>query len=231
MFSKIMSPSSFQFVKKLNAIHKLVLSGAVALIVYFISTFYKLGQLAHIILGWDVFSTCLLVFSWITFYTTPPGKIREQARRQDDSRIVIFFLILIATCISMLAVFLMLISNRNNIHAQVVNLSLAIPCMVFSWALVHTVFTTRYAHLYYADHETTKETHAGGLDFPGEKRPDFVDFAYFSFTLGMTFQVSDVEIVSRRLRRLALGHGLLSFGYNATIIALTVNIVAGLTKS
>lgn len=219
------------YFNKLDAFHKLAISCILTLIVYFLFPFAGVSHLARIICCWDVFSLCLLILSWITFYTTPPAKIREQARRQDDSRIVIFFLILIATGISMLAVFLLLISNKETTAYRAFHLSIAISCMLLSWALVHTIFTTRYAHLYYADHETKKGTHAGGLDFPGGDKPDFVDFAYFSFTLGMTFQVSDVEIASRRLRRMALGHGLLSFGYNATIIALTVNIVAGLTQN
>lgn len=102
--------------------------------------------------------------------------------------------------------------------------------MFLSWFVVHTIFTTRYAHMYYSDHETKEETYAAGLDFPQDFEPDFVDFAYFSFTLGMTFQVSDVQISSNRIRRLALWHALLSFGYSATIIALSVNIISGLTQ-
>ena len=104
----------------------------------------------------------------------------------------------------------------------------AIIGMILSWSLVHTIFAVRYAHMYYADHETQSGKYAGGLEFPDENKPDFVDFAYFSFVLGMTFQVSDVSITSRKIRRMVLWHSLISFGYNAVIIALTINVIAGL---
>ena len=86
-----------------------------------------------------------------------------------------------------------------------------------------------YAHAYYCDHGDDNDGYEGsGLRFPGEKAPDFLDFAYFSFVIGMTFQVSDVEISSRRIRRLALVHGLLSFLFNTLILALSINLVSGL---
>jgi uncharacterized membrane protein len=99
--------------------------------------------------------------------------------------------------------------------------------MLFSWILIHTIFTLRYAHIYYGDDENKPDIHAGGLIFPGGNRPEYMDFAYFSFVLGMTFQVSDVQITTARLRKLALVHGLLSFGFNTIMIALTINLVAG----
>lgn len=213
---------------RLTALHKLLISLLSGVIVFLLIPFKTTEALPHIIFAWDIFSLCLLILTWITFYTTPPQRIREQARRQDDTRIVIFILILIATCISMLAVISILVMHGESAHDKALQIPVAIACMLLSWCLVHTIFTSRYAHLYYADHKINKDTHAGGLDFPGEKHPDFVDFAYFSFTLGMTFQVSDVQISSGSIRRIALWHGLLSFGYNATIIALTVNIIAGL---
>lgn len=225
-----MPTPKLRFLNRLNALQKLVISLVLGGVVYIIIPFRTSSTLPHLIFSWDVFCLCLLVLSWITFYVTPPQQIREQARRQDDSRVVIFFLVLVATCISMLAVILILISKAATPEDKALQLPVAIACMFLSWALVHSIFASRYAHLYYADHKIKKDTNAGGLDFPGEPHPDFVDFAYFSFTLGMTFQVSDVEISSRTIRRLALWHGLIAFGYNATIIALTVNVVAGLTQ-
>ena len=98
--------------------------------------------------------------------------------------------------------------------------------MVMSWLTAHVVFAIRYAHEWYdCDDEPRLRQ---GLEFPGDTQPDYMDFLYFSLVLGMTFQVSDVQITSRRLRRLALLHGLVSFLYNTVIVALTVNIAAGL---
>ncbi len=92
--------------------------------------------------------------------------------------------------------------------------------------LVHTIFTLRYAHIYYGTDD--EQNRVGGLEFPDEENPDYLDFAYFSFIIGMTSQVSDVSIHSKRLRRLGLLHGLIAFFFNVTIIALSINTVSGL---
>jgi uncharacterized membrane protein len=97
--------------------------------------------------------------------------------------------------------------------------ALLVGTLLLSWLMTHTAFALRYAHEYYSER-------GGGLEFPGEKKPDYWDFFYFSLVLGMTFQVSDVQITSRKLRRLATVHGLLAFLFNTVILALSVNIGA-----
>jgi uncharacterized membrane protein len=96
--------------------------------------------------------------------------------------------------------------------------------------IVPTVFSLRYAHKFYGDHpDEGRDEIAGGLDFPGkDQRPDYLDFAYFSFVIGMTFQVSDVQITSRDFRSLVLLHGVLSFAFNTVILALTINTLSSL---
>ncbi|HRO46666.1 DUF1345 domain-containing protein [Agriterribacter sp.] len=187
-----------------------------------------LAALSHIMLGWDGFCFLLLLFYWHSFFTTPQLHIRKQAAKEDPSRTVIFFIILISTFVSMLAVILLLTTKKQEPVAKELHLPIAITAMILSWALVHTVFAVRYAHLYYSNHISHSQTHAGGMDFPEEDKPDFLDFAYFSFVLGMTFQVSDVSVTSKKIRRWALWHGLIAFGYNTVIVALTINIIAGL---
>src|SRR5260221_12710297 len=147
---------------------------------------------------------------------------------EDTNRVVFFIVTLIRTTASMFAVILLLTTKHETSSLKVLHLAIAITGMALSWSLVHTVFAARYAHLYYSDHKTKPNMHAAGLVFPDEDTPDFVDFAYFSFVLGMTFQVSDVSITSRKIRRMVLWHSLISFGYNAVIIALTINVIAGL---
>ena len=98
--------------------------------------------------------------------------------------------------------------------------------VALSWFLLHTTFTLHYAHLFYGDAEEATAS-ARGLIFPGESQPDYLDFAYFSFVIGMTFQVSDINITSRKIRRMALLHGTISFFFNTIIVALTVSILAG----
>jgi uncharacterized membrane protein len=94
---------------------------------------------------------------------------------------------------------------------------------VLSWFFIHTMFALHYAHEFHAAH---RENGGGGLSFPGEEDPDYWDFMYFSFVIGMTSQVSDVAIAARSIRRIATAHGIVSFLFNATLVALTVNIAA-----
>ena len=108
-------------------------------------------------------------------------------------------------------------------------LCFAAPAVLASWLLIHTVFTLHYAHVFYrSKQEADVEGLGGGLIFPGGDKPEYEDFAYFSFVVGMTCQVSDVNVTSCSMRRLTLLHGLLSFVFNTAILALTINILAGL---
>lgn len=224
-------------INSLNATKKLVISLVIGIAAYFIFAFYQRSPLTHLLFGWDLFAICQLLLAWVTFYTTTPSGIRSQARKQDDSGVVIFFVILVATCTSVLAVVLLLVSKSTDPSYKALRLTIALACMLFSWFLVHTIFTIRYAHIYYADKkkkendEQEESSYAGGLNFPDDQEPDFLDFAYYAFTAGMTFQVSDVEVSSKKLRRITFLHSLISFGYNATIIAISVNIIGGLSKS
>ncbi len=214
--------------ERLHAIHKIIICIVLATVVYLVADIKDISTLSRLMIGWDVFSLCMIIMTWITFKITTPTEIRKQAGLQDTSRVVIFIIILISTCASFLAVLLLLISKNKT--TETLDIPFAIAGMFFSWFLVHTVFAMRYAHIYYGDHETKPEIPAGGLNFPDDNRPNYLDFAYFSFVLGMTFQVSDIQVTSKRLRKLALLHGILSFGFNTFIVALTINVIAGLSK-
>ena len=101
---------------------------------------------------------------------------------------------------------------------------LCLGAVIGAWALTHTSYTLRYAHLYYREDDEG----VGGIEFSGNAAPDYFDFAYVAFTVGMCFQVSDVAITSRAIRRTALGHAILSFAYNTAILALSLNLLSGL---
>lgn len=224
------SESKLQLFERLHSAHKLLICIIIAVIIYFIVNIQHLDELTHVMISWDVFSVCMIFMSWVTFSITNSQQIREQAKVQDSSRVLIFITVLISTFASFLAVLLLIISKKEFKSTETLHLITAIAGMLFSWFLIHTIFTFRYAHIFYGDHEDKPDTHAGGLEFPGDKRPDYLDFAYFSFVLGMTFQVSDVEVTSKRLRRLVMLHGVLSFGFNTIMIALTINVIAGLNS-
>jgi uncharacterized membrane protein len=210
-------------IQKKSALYILVLSCIAGLAGYLGSLLFKVSVLTHIMLGWDIFCLMLISLHWYMFFKTSVAETHLKARMQDETRGEIFAIVLISTFAGLLAVILLLINK----DVEPVDIVAAISGMFLSWFLVHTTFCMRYAHLYYGDSESQK---GSGLDFPGEEEPDFIDFAYFSFVLGMTFQVSDVEISSREIRRLSLLHSLIAFIFNTVIVALTINGLAGLGK-
>lgn len=216
-------------INRLSAPRKLIISLFAGAAVYGLLCFRLPFNLLHFLLSWDACCACFLALNWITFATVSPQQIRKEARTQDEGRVVVFIIALVATLVAVLAVILLVLNRKAGKEAAVLSLVTTFAGMVLSWGLVHTVFAGRYAHIYYADQTDDKEKHAGGLDFPGSGHPDFLDFAYFSFVIGMTFQVSDVAISSRRLRRLALLHSLIAFAFNTVIVALTINVIAGLS--
>jgi uncharacterized membrane protein len=164
----------------------------------------------------------------LTIITTPPDKLHARAQKQDLSHILIFIFILATACAGLFAVGFLFFSRQAFAERLyfLIHLFGSMVAVICSWMLVHTVFGLRYAHTYYGDPDGPGPIpHAGGLEFPGDREPDYMDFAYFSFTIGMTFQVSDVVITSRDFRKLVLVHGMLSFGFNTVILALALSTV------
>jgi len=218
------------WIAKLDARHRLVVSLMMAAAVW-LGLRGRVQPSTQSIATWDVFALCVLVLAWLTITTTPPHKLRARAQEQDVSRTVIFVFVVLAACAGLFAVGFLFFANKNVQRPHfVLHLLMSLVAVVSAWLLVHTVFGLRYAHTFYGDPDgpTGPQDHAGGLQFPGGHAPDYMDFAYFSFVIGMTFQVSDVQITSREFRQLALLHGMLSFGFNTVILALTINTVSTL---
>lgn len=217
------------WIAKQDARHRIVISLAVATAVWFALQSYVQPS-TRCIITWDAFALCVLGLAWLTIITTPPEKLRARAQKQDLSHILIFVFVLVAACAGLFAVGFLFFSKQAFADQShfVIHLLSSLVAVVSSWMLVHTVFGLRYAHTYYGDPDgpTGPKPHAGGLEFPGGREPDYMDFAYFSFVIGMTFQVSDVVITSRDFRKLVLVHGMLSFGFNTVILALALNTVS-----
>jgi uncharacterized membrane protein len=212
-----------------DARQRLVLGLIAGVAVFFISRGY-LRVASAAIAGWNAFAVVILVLDWLTIWTTPQRKIRALAQQQDLSRFLIFLFVVITASVALFAVgFLVSVKRSPTAGHFVVHLLLTLLTVIFSWTLVHTVYGLRYAHAFYGDSdERGGHQHAGGLIFPGDSPPDYFDFAYFSFVIGMTCQVSDVQITSHRMRRIALFQGILSFGFNTMVLALLINTVSGL---
>jgi uncharacterized membrane protein len=211
-----------------DARHRIIIA-LVASVVVFLALRAKVRPSTAMIVSWNAFAFCILALDWLIILVTPQRKLRALAQEQDLSRFLIFLFVVIAACAALFAVGFLISVNKRQIGGHfTVHLFLTLLTVTFSWMLVHTVFGLRYAHAFYGDSDEPGNRHAGGLIFPGDRPPDYFDFAYFSFVVGMTCQVSDVQITSRRMRRLTLAHSILSFGYNTIILALLINTVSGL---
>ena len=212
-----------------DARHRLVI-GLVAATAVSLSLRGHVRPSTEVIATWDTFVFCVLFLAWLTILTTPVHKLRSRAKEQDVSRLVIFVFVVVAACAALFAVGFLISVNKAELRGHLTaHLILALGTVIFSWSVVHTSFGLRYAHAFYGDSDDPDaKERAGGLLFPGgEQMPDYFDFAYFSFVIGMTCQVSDVQITSRGMRRLALVHSVLSFGFNTVILALLINTVSG----
>ncbi|HEK21806.1 DUF1345 domain-containing protein [Mucilaginibacter sp.] len=216
---------------KLNAQYKLYISLLIALGVFLVTHNTLPGPVLFMI-TWLGYSISSLVLSWLTILVAKPGDVMLDSKSQDSSRMLVFLFVVAATLASLFTIIVLLKAPGNvSKHIPVSQLIISLVCLLSSWWLAHTVFIFRYAHLYYYDMDSNEETtieNAGGLQFPKKAEPDYLDFAYFSFVIAMTCQVSDIKITSRKTRRVVWMHGILSFLFNAIIIALSVNIIAGL---
>lgn len=208
--------------EKLRPVQRSVIS-IVAAFLIFLFLPKNLTLLVRLLISWSAFSICYIIFCWNIICKMPVHEIKKVADREDGSTAYVFTVIILACIASFCAVLFIIISDKEQHLPKLASLAITVLSMLFSWSLVHTVFTFHYAHLYYKGDKAKKP-----LDFPGDEPPDYMDFAYFSFVMGCTFQVSDVEITSKQLRKTALFHGLLSFALNTFVIALSINIISGL---
>ena len=207
---------------------KLLLSFVLAGIAYYFVKDTHLNRLLHLMVAWDVFAFSMLVTSWIVVFTRSPQQIRLIAEEEDGSLLYFYVIVLGATFASMITVLMLMVSGDTAGAPKEIYLPVAIIGMMLSWVMVHTNFTFHYARIYYSKQNNNPNQIEGGLHFPEEDCPDYLDFAYYAFVIGMTFQVSDVETRTRRFRRITLLHSLLSFSLNTFVIALTINLIASL---
>lgn len=195
--------------------------------IIFLPSWFSLST--RILSLWNAGMICFLISTWVLMVQAIPKTMRRNAQSQDEGRLVILSLITASACASILAItFILRETKDQNINIIITHIILAVITIIGSWLLVHTIFAIHYAHEYYQDHKTLSNSPAAGLDFPEDIEPDYWDFLYFAFVIGMTSQVSDVQITSRSLRRLSLFHGILSFFFNTVIVAMSINIIAGL---
>jgi uncharacterized membrane protein len=175
--------------------------------------------------GWDAAAITLLLWTWLAIWPMGAEDTAAKATREDPTRALSDTLLLAAAVVSLAAVgFFVLQASSAKGSTQDVLAGVGVATVALSWLVVHTVFTLRYAMLYYTGRD-------GGVNFNQSTPPRYSDFAYLAFTLGMTFQVSDTDLETPVIRATALRHALLSYLFGAVIVATTINLIAGLGSS
>jgi uncharacterized membrane protein len=181
-----------------------------------------MGPTRAIVLAFAIASAAFLgAVAWM-FSHSETASIRVRARKEDQG---LWGLLLSSVAVTGVVLVALGLEMHLDTKSDAFGFVLASVSLLLSWLFMNTMFALHYAHAYYGDDQHNEAR--GGLDFPGEKDPDYWDFAYFAMVIGMTFQVSDVQICARHLRHIALLHSVIAFFFNVIIIALTVNIVAG----
>lgn len=183
-----------------------------------------LSLVTRLLLSWDVGALLYLLLAVIMFAGATPTHMRARAATQDDGALVVLLLIIIAAIASIVAIIIELAGIKAfSSTLRYLHFGLGIVTLMCSWAFIHTSFALHYAHEYYL---SLHRQHQPPLVFPEQPAPNYWDFMYFSFVLGMTSQTSDVGIASSAMRRLALLHGVIAFFFNAALLALAINAAA-----
>ncbi len=176
-----------------------------------------------ILIGWSVSAAAFVASVWLSVRRMDGAATAEFATIEDDSRAAADLVLITASSASLLGVALTLLkASGESGAARAFITGVATVSVILSWAAVHTVFMLRYARLYFAN--------GGGIDFNDEQTTNYLDFAYIAFTIGMTYQVSDTAVTVKDIRTTALRHALLSYVFGTGVVAMLINVVAGLLK-
>lgn len=202
---------------------RLLISAAVgALVVMLIPDVYRMTS--RLLVGWDVGAVLYLAFVTGMVRRASIDTIKKRAALYDEGGLSFLLLALLAVAASFIAIFAELAYTKANIDRDPGPIILAGITVVLSWSLTHVMFALHYAHLYYREGHAT----GGGILMPEHDQPDYSDFIYFAFVIGCASQTADIASSTRPMRRVMTVHGIVSFFFNAAILALTINIAAGL---
>lgn len=173
-----------------------------------------LGVLTGIVTAATVF----VIVGWTVLWPMSPGRTRQVARREDFQPFIEELSVVAATLSGLVGIVVVLVLRHS--ESGEIAAAIALGWVFMTWAAVHLMYAARYAYLYY-------RSPAGGIDFNMQRDPDYRDFFYFSYNLGMTYQVSDTNVSDETIRAVALRHCLLSYAFGTVILATTINLVAG----
>ena len=185
----------------------------------------------RLLAGWDVGGLLYLVLIAIKMARAEVEGIKREAGIERESRIAVLFIVIFGSIFVMLALFVQLMALKSEHgYGRNISIGISVATIILTWLLIHTVFALFYAHEFHSEGKDHAGGRGGGLDFPDDATPDYLDFLYFSFVVGTTAQTSDVAVTSRAMRRVVMLHGILSFFFNTAVIALAVNIAAQLVQ-
>jgi uncharacterized membrane protein len=200
---------------------RVALSCAIGIAILVAAAFVTPWQVA-VLAAWAGTMVVYVGWVWLSVGHLNADATRRVAMREDSSRVAADVVLILANLVNLVGVAFALVeaSGRSRLEAGLIS-GFVVLSVSLSWTAVHTVFALRYARLYYDE--------GGGIEF-GAEPPDYSDFAYLAFTIGMTYQVSDTPLTSKRLRRTALRHTLLSYLFGVVIAATIINVIAGLFR-
>jgi uncharacterized membrane protein len=211
----------------IHAHPRLFAASATGIVLYWLLAGWS-GPISGLLIGFDGGALTFLTAVWFMMAQATEAGMRRRAEIEDDGKYTVLGFGAAAAVAVLLAIVFELNATKN-VPSPAAHIALAAATILLAWFFMNTIFALHYAHGYYGDADPSDEYQPiGGLNFPGQHQPDYWDFMYFAFCIGMTFQVSDVEIESRNLRRIVLAHSVMSFYFNVAVLALTVNIVAQL---
>ncbi|WP_045312531.1 DUF1345 domain-containing protein [Lentzea aerocolonigenes] len=214
-------PSDDGFVLARAKFATVIAAGAAAGLAVSLSGHAEFGPLV----GWDVATLVYLTWVWLLIWPMDAEETARHAVRNDPTRTVTEIVLLLAATASLVSVgFVLARAAQTTGASELLRVGLGVLSVVLSWMVVHTIFTLRYARLYYFDVD-------GGIDFNQPEPPDYGDFAYVAFSIGMTFQVSDTSLSTRDIRRTVLKHALLSYLFGTGVLATTINLVASISTT
>ncbi len=185
----------------------------------------------RLLAGWNAGGWLYLILIAVKMARAEAEGIKREAGIERESRIAVLFIVVFGSVFTLLALFAQLMALKSE-HGMDRDLSIgvSVATIVLSWLLIHTVFAVFYAHEFHSESKGGARGSGGGLKFPDDRTPDYLDFLYFSFVVGTTAQTSDVDVCSRAMRRVVMLHGIISFFFNTAVIALAVNLVAQLVQ-
>lgn len=220
----------YSWVVNISGLKKLAICIFLSIIIYASMLSIKMDLKSSSVVAWDSFCLGMIFFNWLLFYSTKPNDLCAVVEKQDDGLKILFIIILVAIAFSLFGTLFLLKGKGESTINKILHTAISLSPVFLSWILLHTTFAIRYAHLHHDHNRLNTGSNIGGIDFPQKEHPDYIDFAYFSFVIGMTFQVSDVVVSSSVIRRFVLMHSIISFVFNTIILALSINTIAGLLQ-